>query len=143
MMFQKVLFMWQSMPIFSFIGYILIQLFKKPGNWRHTCKQASWTFYTSNDVEKKNFHQWKTSSENYEPIRVWLWLVYRFTKNYCRLQLFSEFIQTQKRYISYLYWQNRYPILKTTCHIKLIFFLWTKLLESLLLQNISYLSLRL
>ena len=31
-------------------------------------------------------------------MRVWLWLVYKFTENYCRLRLFSEFIQTQKRY---------------------------------------------
>ena len=45
-----------------------------------------------------NFDQWKTFSENYKPMRVWLWLVYKFTENYCRLRLFSEFIQTQKRY---------------------------------------------
>ena len=31
-------------------------------------------------------------------MRVWLWLVYKFTENYCRLRLLSEFIQTQKRY---------------------------------------------
>ena len=38
---------------------------------------------------------------NYWPMknmRVWLWLVYKFTENYCRLRLFSEFIQTQKGY---------------------------------------------
>ena len=45
-----------------------------------------------------NFDQWKTFSENYKPMRVWLWLVYKFTENYCRSWLFSEFIQTQKRY---------------------------------------------
>ena len=45
-----------------------------------------------------NFDQWKTFSKNYKPMRVWLWLVYKFTENYCRLRLFSEFIQTQKRY---------------------------------------------
>ena len=28
--FQKVLFMWPSMPIFSFIGYTLAELFRKP-----------------------------------------------------------------------------------------------------------------
>ena len=44
---------------------------------------------------------------------------------------FSEFIQTQKRYP--IAWQNMYPNLKTTSHIKLKFFLWTKLLENLLL----------
>ena len=45
-----------------------------------------------------NFDQLKTLSENYEPMRVWLWFVYKFTENYCCLRLFSEFIQTQKRY---------------------------------------------
>ena len=45
-----------------------------------------------------NFDQWKTCSEKYEPMRVWLWLVYKFTENCCRLGFFSEFIQTQKRY---------------------------------------------
>ena len=45
-----------------------------------------------------NFHQWKTFSENYKPMRVWLWLVYRFTENCQIYRLFSEFIQTQKTY---------------------------------------------
>ena len=44
-----------------------------------------------------NFDQWKTFSENYKPMRVWLWLAYKFTENYCPSRLFSEFIQTQKR----------------------------------------------
>ena len=44
------------------------------------------------------FDQWKTFSENYKPMRVWLWLVYKFTENYCPSRFFSEFIQTQKRY---------------------------------------------
>ena len=46
--------MWSSMPIFSFIGYALTQLFRKPDNWRQIYKQTSLTFYTSNDVSKKN-----------------------------------------------------------------------------------------
>ena len=37
-----------------------------------------------------NFDQWKTFSK--KPMRVWLWLVYKFTENYCCLWLFSEFI---------------------------------------------------
>ena len=44
------------------------------------------------------FDQWKTFSENHNPMRVWLWLVYKFTDNYCRLGLFSDFTQTQKMY---------------------------------------------
>ena len=66
-------------------------------------------------------------------MRVWLLLVYKFTENYCCLQLFSEFIQTQKRYPTS--WQYMYPNLKTMCCIKLKFFLWSKLLENLLLAN--------
>ena len=80
-----------------------------------------------------NFDQRKKFSENYNPMRVWLWFVYKFTENYCRLQLFSEFIQTRE--VSYHYWQNGYPNLKTTSQIKLKFFLWTKLLENLLLAK--------
>ena len=89
-----------------------------------------------------NFDQWKTFSENYKPMRVWLWLVYKFTENYCRSWLFSEFIQTQKRYptsldkrLLCLSWHKTYPNLKTTCHIKLKFFLRNKLLENLLLAK--------
>ena len=50
-----------------------------------------------------NFDQWKTFSKNYEQMRVWLCLVYKFNENYCRWRLSSE----------------------------LNFFLWTKLLENL------------
>ena len=41
-----------------------------------------------------NFDQWKTFPENYKQMRVWLWLVYKFTENYCHLRLFFAFIQT-------------------------------------------------
>ena len=37
--------------------------------------------------------------------------------------------------VSYLAWQNKYSDLKTTCHIKPKLFLWTKLLEILLLSK--------
>ena len=45
-----------------------------------------------------NFDQWKTFSENYKPMIVWLWLVYKFTENCHIYRLFSEFVQTKKRY---------------------------------------------
>ena len=45
-----------------------------------------------------NFDHRKTFSENYKSVRVWLWLAYKFTKNYCCLWLLSKFIQTQMRY---------------------------------------------
>ena len=69
----------------------------------------------------------------YKPMRVWLWLVYKFTKNYCPSQLF--WVHSNSEEVSYLSWQNTYPNLKTTCHIKLKFSLWTKLLENLLLTK--------
>ena len=77
-----------------------------------------------------NFDQLKTFSENYKPMRVWSWLVCKFTETYCSLRLFSEFIQTQKMQPTSL---DR--IRNLTCHIKLKFFLWTKLLEELLLAK--------
>ena len=49
-----------------------------------------------------NFDQWKTFSENYKPMIVWLWLVYKFTENCQIYRFFSEFIQTKKRYPIYL-----------------------------------------
>ena len=86
-----------------------------------------------------NFDQWKTFFENYKPIRVWLWLVYKFTEN---LQLSTEFIQTQKRYPSCL---NKISILtwklftissqNVSCELNYQ--------RTYSLQNISYLSLQL
>ena len=55
-----------------------------------------------------NFDHWKTFLRNYEPIRVWLWLVYKFTENNCHLQKPLE-------------------NLKTIYHIHPKFSLWTKL----------------
>ena len=52
-MFWKVLFMWSSMQIFSFIGHTLTELFRKTDNWRKIYKQTSSTFYTSNDVSRR------------------------------------------------------------------------------------------
>ena len=48
------------------------------------------------------FEQCKTFYVSYKPMRVWLWLVYKLTESYFRLWLFSEFIQTQKRYPAFL-----------------------------------------
>ena len=47
-------------------------------------------------------------------------------------------VYSNTKEVSYLSWQSAYPNLKTTCHIMLKFFLWTKLLENLLLAK--YLS---
>ena len=44
-------------------------------------------------------------------------------------------VHSNSKEVSYLSWQNTYPNSKTTCHIKLKFFLWTKLLENLLLAK--------
>ena len=44
-------------------------------------------------------------------------------------------VYSNSKEVSYLSWQNTYPNLKYTCHIKLTFFLWTKLLENLLLAK--------
>ena len=41
-------------------------------------------------------------------------------------------VHSNSKEVSYLSWQNTYPNLKTTCHVKLKIFSWTKLLENLL-----------
>ena len=78
-----------------------------------------------------NFHQWKTFSKNCQPMGVWLWFVYKFTEDFCHSRLFSEFIQTQKRYPISL---DKLRIL-TTCHSKLKRLLRTKFMENLLLAK--------
>ena len=42
------------MSIFSFMDYIAMELFRKPGSWQQICQQTSSTFYTSNDVSLWN-----------------------------------------------------------------------------------------
>ena len=44
-------------------------------------------------------------------------------------------VHSNSKELSYLSWQKTYPNLKTTCQIKLKFFLWTKLLENLLVAK--------
>ena len=64
-MFRKVLFIWSSIPIFSFIGYTLTKLFRKPDNSRQIYKQTSSNFYRSNDVSRrKNYLYVITRSRN-------------------------------------------------------------------------------
>ena len=43
-----------------------------------------------------NFDQLKTFSENYKPMRVYLWIVYKFSENYYHLRLFSVFTQLKR-----------------------------------------------
>ena len=56
----------------------------------------------------------------------------------CReLLLLTTFLRvhSNSKEVSYLSQQNKYPNLKTTCHIKLKFFLWTKRLDIFLLAK--------
>ena len=43
------------MPSFSFVGYTLTELFRKPDNWQQIYKQTSSSFYTSNYVFRRNY----------------------------------------------------------------------------------------
>ena len=55
-------------------------------------------------------------------------------QNLPRIIVAATFLRVHSNYkdVSYLSWPNTYPNLKTTCHIKLKLYLWTKLLENLL-----------
>ena len=123
-------------------------LLRRPLSYRNQSidlqRANQWTgFYmiTASVMKELNFDQWKTFFKNYKPMRVWLWLVYKFTENYCPSRFFSEFIQTQKRY--------------PTSPDKIRILTWKLLVTSgwnfsselnsyitYSLQNISYLSLR-
>ena len=55
MVLQKVLFMWSSMPIFSFIGYALTELFRKPDNdMKFINKQVRLCMHQTMFWEEKN-----------------------------------------------------------------------------------------
>ena len=75
-----------------------------------------------------NFDQGKTSSENFKPIGVCLWLVYRIVKDQgvIALQLFTKLIQTKKRYPTL----TGYFHSKTTSHTKQNILLGIKLLKN-------------
>ena len=62
---------------------------------------------------------------------------YGFFTNLPRIIVTGDFPPSsfKLKEVSYLYCQNRFPNVKTTCHIKLKVFLWTKLLKSLLLAK--------
>ena len=66
-------------------------------------------------------------------MRVWLWLVYKFTKNYVACDFSPSSFKLRRGILPLLkkYMSN----LSSTCHIKLKCFLWTKLLENLLLAK--------
>ena len=60
-------------------------------------------------VQEKNIHGnvlWVLTNEKkkkkLKPMRVWLWLVYKYTKKCQIYRFFSEFIQTKKKYPSSL-----------------------------------------
>ena len=57
-----------------------------------------------------------------------------FLQIYRELLSLATFLQVHSNSdkLPYLSWQNMYPNLKTSSHIKPKFFLWTKLLENLL-----------
>ena len=52
----------------------------------------------------------------------------------------KTFSVSNSKEVSYLSGQNMYPNLKTTSHIKLKCFLWTKLLENLLLVLLLFIA---
>ena len=77
---------------------------------------------------------WKTFSENY--ISQWEF-DYGLFANLPRIIVSHDFspssLKLRRGILPLL--TNTYPNLKTTCHIKLKFFLWTKLLKNLLLAK--------
>ena len=80
-----------------------------------------------------NFDQWKTISENYKPMSLII-ICLQICRELLSLATFLR-VHSNSEKVSYLSWRNTYPNFKTTCHIKLNFFLWTKLLEGLLLAK--------
>ena len=84
-----------------------------------------------------DFDQWKTFSENHKPIRVWLWLVYKFTENNCHSRLFSKSIQTQKEYFASL---NKISLLENYFSYQAKIFLGNKTPRELTSSKISHIK---
>ena len=70
-----------------------------------------------------DFDQWKTVNES---------VIFACLQIYRELLSLVTFLRVHSRGILPLDKTRTYPDLKTTCHIKLKFFLWTKLPENLL-----------
>ena len=78
------------------------------------------------------------TNEKYFPKTISQWeFDYGLFTNLPRIIIPHDFsrVHSNSKEVSYLSWQNTYPNLKTTGHIKLKFFLRTKLLENLLLAK--------
>ena len=107
----------------AFKKYLLASIKRSKVHERNISRERAW-----------NFDQWKTFSENYKAVRVWLWLVCKITKNNCRSRILAKFPQTIKNYPTFL---NKLSIL--TCRLLVIssqkIFLWTTLLENLCLAK--------
>ena len=76
--------------------------------------------------------------EKYYPKNISQWkFCYGLSQIYRELLSLATFlwVYLNSKEVSYLSWQKMYPNLKTICHIKVKLFLWTKLLESLLLAK--------
>ena len=74
-------------------------------------------------MNTSNFDKWKTFSEKSEP-PVW-WSIYKITQINWSSRLFAKFIVM------------KLTNLKTACHFKTKFFLWTKILENISLISVT------
>ena len=66
--------------------------------------------------------------------RGWIMICLPNYREYMSLATFHR-VDSKSKKVSFLPWWNKYSDLKTTCHIKPKFFLWTKLLENFLLAK--------
>ena len=80
-----------------------------------------------------NFDRWKTISEIYHLIRVWLRIVYKINDK--KLLLLTSPNSFKFKEVFNRHWQKKHSNLKTICHINPKYFLRTKLLEKVLLAK--------
>ena len=138
-MFRKVLLIWSSMPIFSFTGYTLTELFRKPDNWRQIYKQTSSTFYTSKDVWRRKI----TSTSN--KVAKHFWSSHRSRTSHRRCSVKKGVLKNFASFTGkHLYWSYNTCItglqpanfLKKRLQHKCFSVEFAKLLRTLILMNI-------
>ena len=95
----------KQLKMFAFISWLVsfhafVFRYNISVMWREiNSKQYISTWVNQKKIKRSRKENVMWNCFKFWPMKNIFWkLVYRFTKNYCHLRLFSEFIQTHKRY---------------------------------------------
>ena len=93
-------------PGFCWSRFFRVRVQRKDPGFRSSRKYLLDLIKRRSEVQEKNmsceraFYQRKTFSKNCKPMRVWLWLAYKFTDNYFSLAIFLR-VHSNSEEVSY------------------------------------------